>query len=285
MAYFRYLIADYEHNNFSLSQCSWNTSVDSHIISIKRSGESASSNSKKLSAGAIAGIAIGAVVGVLLVLILLGLYIRKKRRQRPPKQPKPLNIAPVELDAPEKDGTLASPRDVKGYPQSPELDGAVHKGHELDAHAVCPQPELDGQAGPLPEPEVDQQRYELAATERRSQTLSSPISVMTERSEATRLHQRQLSEPVSLNSELSDSPKEDQREQSYPMSPMRQRSDATRLHRREISDPVSVGSAGSPGHERKGSEPISPASEGPAVERSRRGLSSPISVFSEMLDS
>lgn len=279
------MIADYEHNNFSISQCSWNTSADPHIVAIKGSREIFSPESNKLSAGAIAGIAVGAVVGVLLVVILLGLYIRKKRRQKPPKQPKQLNIAPVELDAPEKDGTLAIPRDVKGYPQSPELDGAIHKGHELDAHAVSPQGELDGQARYPPEPEVNQQRYELAATERRSQTLSSPISVMTERSQATRLHQRQLSEPVSLNSELSDSTKEDQREQSYPMSPMRQRSDATRLHQREISDPVSVGSVGSPGHERKGSEPISPASERSGVERSRRGLSSPISVFSEMLDS
>lgn len=279
------MIADYEHNNFSLSQCSWDTSVDSHIIAIEGLRESPSPKSNKLSAGAIAGIVVGAVVGVLLVVVLLGLYVRKKRRQKPPKQPKQLNIAPVELDAPEKDGMLTIPRDVKGYPQSPELDGAVHKGHELDAHALSPQPELDGQARLPLDPEVNQQRYELAATERRSQTLSSPISVMTERSEATRLHQRQLSEPVSLNSELSDSTNEGQREQSYPMSPMRQRSDATRLHRREISDPVSVGSVGSPGHERKGSEPISPASERSNVERGRRGVSNPISVFSEMLDS
>lgn len=273
----RYLIADYERKNFSVSQCSWVSGARSHIMAIKRPGEETPAKSHKLSAGAIAGIAIGAAVFMLGVAVLLGIILKKSRRPKAPKQPKQINSAPVELDAPEKDVYMATPRDFKGQPQSPELDGAIHKGHELDGHTES-QPELG----------TSEQRFELAATERRSQTLSSPISLMTERSDATRLHQRQLSDPVSLTSELSDSAKGHQQEQSDPISPMRQRSDATRLHRREMSDPVSVTSELSHGtseHERKLLEPTSATRErSDAARGHRRGLSEPVSVFSEMLD-
>jgi len=256
-----------------VSQCNWDNALRSHIVAIKRPGDSTPSKSHKLSAGAIAGIAVGAAIFVLVVTILLGIMLKRSRRGKAPKQPKQINTAPVELDAPEKDVYMASPSDFKGYPQSPELDGAIHKGHELDGHA---------------DSEANQQRYELAATERRSQTLSSPISLMTERSDATKLHQRQLSDPVSLTSELSDTARRDQRRQSDPISPMRQRSDATRLHKREMSDPVSVTSEVSPGtseHDHKLSEPSSPTRERPSAARGhRRGVSEPVSVFSEMLD-
>jgi len=246
-------------------------------VAIKRPGDNAPLKSHKFSAGAIAGIAVSAAILLLAVGVLLGIILRRKRRPKIPKQPKQINIAPIELDAPEKDGYTAIPRDFKGYPRSPELDGAIHKGHELDGYA-------DSQ----PEAEANQQRYELAATERRSQTLSSPISLMTERSDATKLHQRQLSDPVSLTSELSDSTKGNRGEQSDPISPMRQRSGGTRLHRRERSDPVSATSDGlhaALDHERKFSEPVSPARPGSdATMGHRRGLSSQVSVFSEMLD-
>ncbi len=184
------------------------------------------------------------------------------------KRPTPINTAPVELDAPEKDMYMASPTDFKGYPQSPELDGAIHKGHELDGHTDH---QLDA--------EPNQQRYELAATERRSQALSSPISLMTEISDAPKLHHRQLSDPVSLTSELSDTARRDQQVHSDPISPVRQRSDATRLHRREVSPRT-------PEQERKLSEPSTPAREKSGTARGhRRGLSESTSVFSEMLDS
>jgi len=247
-------------------------------VAIKRPGDSAPSNSHRLSAGAIAGIAVGSAIFVLGLAVLLFIIFKRNRRSKMQKRPTPINTAPVELDAPEKDMYMASPTDFKGYPQSPELDGAIHKGHELDGHTDH---QLDA--------EPNQQRYELAATERRSQALSSPISLMTEISDAPKLHHRQLSDPVSLTSELSDTARRDQQVHSDPISPVRQRSDATRLHRREMSDPVSVTSEVSPRtpeQERKLSEPSTPAREKSGTARGhRRGLSESTSVFSEMLDS
>ena len=130
-------------------------------------------------------------------------------QSRKPKIPEPINIAPVEMDSPEKDPYMISPGGIhKDHPHSPELEGTVHKGHELDALASSPQLSV-----------TEEQRFELDATERRSRTLSSPISLMSDRSDPMRLHQRQSSDPVSLT---------------------RERSDATKLHKRELSDPVSL---------------------------------------------
>lgn len=274
----RYVIADYERKNFSVSQCSWVGGAKSHIMAIKRPGDETPSKSHKLPAGAIAGIAVGAVAFALVVTVLLAILLKRSRGPKTKKLPKQINTAPVELDAPEKDVYITTPRDFKGHPQSPELDGAIHKGHELDGHTDS-QPELG----------TTEQRFELAATERRSQTLSSPISLMTETSDTRRLHQRQLSDPVSLTSELSESGRRDQREETDQISPVRQRSDATRLHRREMSDPVSLTSEvshGTPNHEHRLSEPTSPTRErSDTAGGHRRGLSEPVSVFSEMLDS
>ena len=169
-------------------------------------GES-TNHSHRLSAGAIAGIVIGAVAA-LVIAALLGITLWKRNRSKKHKKPEHMTVAPVEIDS--KEPYPMSPSSLgKGHPQSPELDVVEHKGHELDSQSTyfAQSPVTDGQ------------RYELAATERRSQTLSSPISLISEGSDPTRLHRREPSDPVSL---------------------VRERSDATRLHKRELSDPVSV---------------------------------------------
>lgn len=208
LSFSRYVIANYEHNNFSVSQCNWESGAEPQIVAIHPPGYRPPQPSHKLSPGAIAGIVVGAVVA-LVIVALMGIMLWRRRRLKKRKKPKQMNIAPVEMDSPEKDPCMVSPSDIhKDHPQSPELDSAVHKGHELPGSPYSEHT-----------PMANEQRYELDATERRSRTLSTPISPLSERSDATRLHQRQTSDPTSL---------------------ARERSDATRLHKRELSDPVSL---------------------------------------------
>lgn len=230
--YSRYVIADYEHDNFSVSQCSWESGASPHIIPIKSPSAPDDTNhtpSNKLSSGAIAGIVIGAVVA-LLVLGLLGFIFWRKRGTKETKHTQETKNSPVEIDSGMKDPYLVSPGGMhKDHPQSPELDVVEHKGHELDGQTCF------DQVSPTNEHPV-----ELPATERQSRTLSSPISLMSEMSDSTRLHRREPSDPTSIMRARSDATRMHRREPSDPVSPTRQRSDATRLHKRELSDPVSL---------------------------------------------
>ena len=242
----RYVIANYESNNFSVSQCAWNNGTEPHIVAIHPPGYKPPRSSNGLSGGAIAGIVIGAIVAVI-IAILMGFIFWRKRRSSKASQAKQVDATAVEMDAGEKDQHLASPTDMhKDHPHSPELDGAIHKGHELPG-------------SPYSE-HAPEQRFELDATERQraGRTLSSPISLLSEMSDAMRLHQRQPSDPISptLHSrQPSDtaSPTMHSRQPSNPASPTlhsrqpsdpttvtRARSDATKLHKRELSDPVSI---------------------------------------------
>ena len=223
------MIADYERKNFSVSQCTWESGAKSHIVAIRRPGDKTSSTSHRLSPGSIAGIVIGAAV-IVIIVVVLGIMLRKKRG-RDPKKSKPMQFstAATELDSSGNDPySIFAGSKVNGLPHSPELDSAVHKGHELDGS-----PQLDQGV------EVEEPLYELEATSRRSRTLTSPISLLSERSDATRLHQRQQSDPVSLSSVVSDAPKVQEQRLSEPTSPVRERSDAARRLRREISNPAS----------------------------------------------
>jgi hypothetical protein len=80
-----YVVADFERNNFTLGRA-----VDTHsglqnivpIISpVQKTGESSSSSSTKLGTGAIAGVAIGGLAGILVAAAALWmLFSRRKRR-------------------------------------------------------------------------------------------------------------------------------------------------------------------------------------------------------------
>ena len=266
------MIANYENNNFSVSQCAWNSSAEPYIVAIHPPGYKPPQSSGGLSGGAIAGIVVGVIMAVI-IAILVGFVFWKRRRSSKAKEPKQVNTEVAEMDAEGKGQYLAPPTDMhKNHPQSPELDGAVHKGHELPG-------------SPYSE-HAPEQRFELDATERQraSRVLSSPISLLSEMSDAMRLHQRQTSDPISptLHSrqpsnpaspivhsrQPSDtaSPTLHSRQPSNPASPIvhsrqpsdtaspilhsrqpsdtatvtRARSDATKLHKRELSDPVSI---------------------------------------------
>ena len=197
-------------------------------MAIRRPGDEIPSVSHRLAPGEIAGVVIGAVAIVIIVSVL-GVVLRKKFR-RSPKQPKPNPIekAVLELDSSGNDPySIFVGKKEEGFPHSPELDSSVHKGHELDS-------------SPTPDQgvKVEQPLYELDAASRRSRTMTSPISFLSERSDATRLHQRQQSDPVSLSSVASNAADGNEQRLSEPISPMRERSDNARRLRRELSDPA-----------------------------------------------
>ena len=252
MACCRYLIADYERNNFSISQCSWDTGTQAHIVAIKPRGFNASSGSHKLSVGAIAGIAVGCVL-IMILLVSLSLWVMVRNRGK--RSGQSASLVP-ELDAKEKDPFTPDDLDKSDYQQytSAELDTVEHKGHEIDGQPQSPH-EVGG----------EEQRFELAATERHSRTLSSPISAMTVESDATRLHKRELSDPVSIATEGSDA----KSQQSEPISSRSSRSLATKLHKRDLSDPVSHAIQEHGGEQ---SEPVSPTSASPVSPRRTRSL-------------
>jgi len=286
-------LADYERGNFSVSQCTWDAGAKPHIVAIKSPRDSTPS-SHQISTGAIVGIAIGGAI-ILVMLVLLGIWLYRRRHPKP-LEPKQINDVAAELDSQEKDHSIATPDDKeKGHGGYVELDSFVHKGHEIDGRPFARQ-----------EVEAKEQPIELDATERRSRTLSSPISQMSERSDGPRLHQRQLSEPVSLTSETSDAPrlhkrelsdpvsltseisdsiKEHERKLSEPISPTSVRSDTAMGHQSEMPDPVSLmreRSAAAGLHWRESSDPISPMrARSDATRVHKRELSDPVSLLSD----
>ena len=79
MIFSRYLIADYERRNFSISQCSWSPGAKENIVAISSPNNaetdgktitSTSTNAHALGSGRIAGIVVGSTVGLLLILFL-----------------------------------------------------------------------------------------------------------------------------------------------------------------------------------------------------------------------
>ena len=268
----RYLIADYERNNFSVSQCTWDAGAESHIVPIK-SLDNSTNRSHGISTGAIVGIVISAV-SIVIILTMIGIYFRRRRR---PKEFEQKDRNAFELDSPEKDPYIAMSNKRIGHRSHIELDAVEHKGHEIDGRPWSGQ-----------DSGIEGQRFELDATERQSRTLSSPISQMSERSDATRLHQRQMSDPVSLSSDVSTDSKDLKHEITSQETQKKQRSDATRLHKRELSDPVSLTSAISDSSRERTDQvslPISPTSDRSetALER-RRDISEPISLVRERSD-
>src|SRR4051812_11342844 len=106
----RYLIADYERQNFSLSQCTFDAGAKSDIVTIQSVADATSaanepSNTSEasnktgsksgISGGAIGGIVVAAVT-IIAGLIGLAFFLRKKRKW-------PFNLPPTELDGSSKD--------------------------------------------------------------------------------------------------------------------------------------------------------------------------------------
>lgn len=228
----RYLTADYERNNFSISQCTWNANTQPHILPIKTLAASTPAPSHHLSSGAIAGIVIGILAFLALLTTLLTYLLLKRRRSKNPPQP-PTPTAP-------KAAELDSPQPSDGYPWTSlvdkdqrtsrfvELDTIEHKGHEIDGN-VSPR----------------------ALEQDQVHELDSPP--MKERSGMTALHKRAVSDPSSVGSEGSAgvSPGEGMRRdgdgggerglEEAAVSPTRSAlSDTSGAHRRGVSNPVSL---------------------------------------------
>jgi hypothetical protein len=92
---FRYLSADYERGTFNVSACAWDEDAEENIVTItsKDSDSSACSGDacpsdggnsddySSLSKGAVAGIAIAALVGVVILAAVLLFFIRRQRQK------------------------------------------------------------------------------------------------------------------------------------------------------------------------------------------------------------
>ncbi|KAL8948338.1 MAG: hypothetical protein Q9222_005467 [Ikaeria aurantiellina] len=121
-----YLLVDYETSNFSISQAQF--SNQSEIVTIDHSSsnptsgdESAGSGGAAFSTGAIAGIAIGASVAVVLLLSLLVVLFRRSRRQchDHPKGP-PSISGPIPFDS-TKDSWPNSPTSSGDHNTQPPM--------------------------------------------------------------------------------------------------------------------------------------------------------------------
>lgn len=234
-----------------------------------------------------AGIAVGGAL-ILVMLILLGILFVLKRKRRP-MEPKQINTQPVEFDPPEKDTFMTPDEKSRGHLSHAELEAVEHKGHEFDGRPFSGQ-----ELGSI------EQRFELDTGEKRSptssspisprstrysRTPSSPISLMRERSDVTRLRKRELSDPVSLTSKMSEASDGRQRKPSKPIFLTSQRSITAEKYQSELSEPISPRSERSTsvrGHQRELSDPISPTrARSDATRLHKRELSDPVSLMSE----
>ena len=77
----RYLIADYERRNFSVSQCRWDSDAQANIVPISSIDQAGAVQKCHISKGTIAGIAIGCFL-VLLIIMLSFCCMRIKRRNK-----------------------------------------------------------------------------------------------------------------------------------------------------------------------------------------------------------
>lgn len=142
-----YVIADYERRNFSVSQARYpSTSISRNLVAIlptdlARTTQHAASSG--LSAGAIAGIVVGAIV--ILTLVGYAVYIVYKRRhkyQQTPSQDDPATgFEKAELDAAE------AQRDARDTKNMVEVEGTENERHEVDGSGSTVA-EVHGQTDP-----------------------------------------------------------------------------------------------------------------------------------------
>jgi len=172
-----YIIVDHERHNFTIAQANFSANMpDSQIVSILSPAYDTQKNntiepieqpSPALSSGAIAGIVIGAVLAVTLVLVALFFYLRKRKSKTHSPVPSTdtdthptENKTQIEAPTPFNDNEL--PADVTSsrhelptpeYVQS-ELEGETVKwgrGGVQELHSDMSSPELHGRPlGGLP---------------------------------------------------------------------------------------------------------------------------------------
>lgn len=110
-SYHSYLSADYERGVFNVSACAWNEGAQKNIVTIEPpssdspgTGPGSSGSSSSLSKGAVAGIAVAAVIGTLLLAVLIWFCIRRQRQKSaykatPPQSDPSVLTGPVHNNA------------------------------------------------------------------------------------------------------------------------------------------------------------------------------------------
>lgn len=121
----RYLIADYERCNFSISECNWEGSLVQNIVAIPPLSRLEPKHPSRFSTAAIAGIAIGTIVCVGILLFILFVPIRKFSSLKIFSDRPSQEI--TELETSNK--TLA---ELSSLSVMQELDGRENFGPELD---------------------------------------------------------------------------------------------------------------------------------------------------------
>lgn len=146
-----YLIADFEWNNFTVAQASFSNLDSKHLVAIEAPSSQSSNTSSTtnahnktnntLSAGAIAGIVIGAIAFLTLLALAVLLLIRKRKRK---------HHQPLPTSDPEKPDEGVFPADKKDTPY------AHHRGSELPSeNALVEAPSHNkGRLSELPSPRV-----------------------------------------------------------------------------------------------------------------------------------
>jgi hypothetical protein len=137
------LTADYERGNFSVSQAIWNDTAPADIKPIiSPSSSNTITKPSKLSAGAIAGIVIGAVV-LLLAAGAAAAYLWRRKRQTRNR------AAELEAESAKANPVVSSkeeaPEGDKKLPWA-ELDGIDGSRHEVSGAGRLPA-EMDGGVG------------------------------------------------------------------------------------------------------------------------------------------
>ena len=194
-----YIEIDYQRQNFSVYQRTWNLNTQKHVVSINppnninsssTSGASpVGSSTPKKSSGIGTGAIVGIVVGAVAILIIVGGFflLRRQRKRKAAEREAAAIAAAVENDrkdppvipdpyAKKSDGIteLDSPQ-IK----TPELHAEHHfAGGEMDSSQVVPTPEMEGDALiyelEAPHGMHEMTTHRLGTTERQASDASSP---------------------------------------------------------------------------------------------------------------
>ena len=183
-----YVVADYEHANFTVSQAKFDQSKQLVVPILPLGSNSTTSGSKatsSLGGGAIAGIVVGAIAGIALVAFMVWFFIIRRR---------PSGHEPIEKDddtSAETTGELDKNRlgELEGDEmlKNSELDanGNRYLGSELDGkHMPGARSEIGGKALPSPSPifEIEGStpyfaRHELESSAGSTPAVGTPVAV------------------------------------------------------------------------------------------------------------
>ena len=166
----RYLIVNYEHSNFSVSQNSWAPNAPSQIISLPANSNATTSKitktttpSHKISTGAIIGIIVAVAVLIIASAIALFYFFKRRRDRKNTGKDETHGDEMNPLQKPEMDATPAGKGPFDDSPYNPklgeEMEGSkpdlvdIRKGSEMEGSnpdlAAKLKSEMEGDAGAM----------------------------------------------------------------------------------------------------------------------------------------